>query len=275
VIEASVDATDRDETAHEKARAGEHDERECDLGGDEYAARAATAGIGSAGQGRRQSEEQPTEDGGRGGNENHADIEADGLKSRQLFGTERDQGANAAPGDEQAKRASQRGERHALGEQLAHQLPRRTKGGADRYLPLPHAGARQQQVGHVDARDQQHERHSAGQNQKCRAGLADQVVVQRFELDAPVRIFGIMRFQARRDGIHLGLGPLDGGGRREPGDGMAVVRNSRDSRHPQQVEWQPYVHSFAAWQAPAAAQLLESGRHHPHDAERRIAKPDD
>ena len=47
---------------------------------------------------------------------------------------------------------------HALGEELAQQpAARGSQGRADGDLLLPRLGPRQQQVGHVDAGDQQHQ----------------------------------------------------------------------------------------------------------------------
>jgi hypothetical protein len=42
----------------------------------------------------------------------------------------------------------------------------------------PHAGARQEQAGNVDAGDQQHEHHRAGQHQHARAHVADDLLVE-------------------------------------------------------------------------------------------------
>ena len=73
-----------------------------------------------------------------------------------------DQGFEAAIRDEQAERRAQQAEEHALRQQLAHQ-PRST--GAERrpdgHLPLPAGRPREQQVGDVGARNQEHQHHGA------------------------------------------------------------------------------------------------------------------
>ena len=92
-------------------------------------------------------------------------------------------------------------EQQALGQHLPQQ-PRRA--GAERraqtQLALAHGAAREQQVGDVDAGDQQHERDRAGEHEQRRANLLDHLLVNRHERHRPAGI-ALRRFllELRRD----------------------------------------------------------------------------
>ena len=65
----------------------------------------------------------------------------------------------------------------AFGEQLAHEsLPDRAERGADRDLLLTAARPRQQQVGDVRARNEQHETHGAQQHEQRALNIADDLL---------------------------------------------------------------------------------------------------
>ena len=72
------------------------------------------------------------------------------------------------------------GEQQALGQHLPRQPPPAgADGRAHRQLALPADGARQQQVGDVDAGHQQHDAHRRHQHDERMPHVADDVLVQR------------------------------------------------------------------------------------------------
>ena len=100
---------------------------------------------------------------------------------------------SAAEGDQRGKRplrqqqardAAKHGEEHAFGDELAHHVePRRAEREARRDLPSPAGKAREQQVGDVRARNQQHAAHGAEQQQITLSLLPDRIVQERHDLD--------------------------------------------------------------------------------------------
>ncbi len=88
----------------------------------------------------------------------HIPIDADGVETRDVSRVHRANDGEADARNDKTGGATQHSEQQALGQQLAHEpAPRCAERGSNRDFPLPSAGARQQQVGDVGARDQQHE----------------------------------------------------------------------------------------------------------------------
>jgi hypothetical protein len=107
---------------------------------------------------------------------------------------------------------------------------------------LPHGSAGQQQIGNVDAGDEQHEADRAGEDEQRGARAGHQVVLQRLELDAPIAIIGILRGEVAGDDVHLRLRLLDRNAGFEPRDGIAEVVRARDTRVREEIVDQPHVH---------------------------------
>ncbi len=120
--------------------------------------------------------------------------------------------------DDDAAHSTQKSQQQGFRERLPDQ-PRAAgaQSGPKAHLPLPGRGARQQNIGHVHARQQQHQR---GQNQKERRDYADHIVCLRLwarqllAIDAhrDVLVGGRVLFrQARGDDVHgtLRLGEAD------------------------------------------------------------------
>ena len=115
----------------------------------------------------------------------------------------------ADDGDAEADDAAGGGEQQALDQQLPHDAPAR---GAHRVahgdLARPCRRARQQQVGDVGARDQQHEADRAHQRQEHDADRAGvEAFVERLDdADGELLVAGRMgRGQALDDAVELGL----------------------------------------------------------------------
>ncbi|HEY6214273.1 MAG TPA: hypothetical protein VIW45_18390 [Vicinamibacterales bacterium] len=151
---------------------------------------------------------------GNGGGERHRGGESeDGVVHRdaprgQFDGTERGEQGDAPVREQKSAGAAERREQEAFGQQLADDTiaagaERRT----NRNLAFASGTACEQQVCHVGARDQQHERHGAGEEQQRGAVFVRELVVQRDDARAPVRV-PVRRFdrQLRGDGGQLRLG---------------------------------------------------------------------
>ena len=79
--------------------------------------------------------------------------------------------ASAAGASRQAEHSAGQRQHHALGEQLAHEAPAAgAQRGADGEFALQFQHARQQQVGHICAGDEQHETGAGQQHQERRRG---------------------------------------------------------------------------------------------------------
>jgi hypothetical protein len=92
----------------------------------------------------------------------HGQVERD---DRGAGGDQADQRAAAPERQDDARRGAEKRQQQALDEQLARDRPaRRAERETDGELALPRGGLREQQVGHVAARHQQHERDDAEQH---------------------------------------------------------------------------------------------------------------
>ena len=96
----------------------------------------------------------------------------------------------------------------------------RAERGAQRHLVLTRGRARQQQVRHVGARDEQHERHRAHERDERRPRVLDDVVLERHDADAHVGrlVFGVLLAELARDAVHLGLRLRERHARLEPAE---------------------------------------------------------
>ena len=92
-------------------------------------------------------------------------IDADLAGAREILQREPAQRVRPPHGQQQSQQPAERGEDEALGEKLPHEAaPAAAERGPDRDLAVARRGARQQQVGHVRAADQQDEADRAEQH---------------------------------------------------------------------------------------------------------------
>ena len=102
--------------------------------------------------------------------------------------------------------AAEQAEQHALGQQLADEsLPARAERRADRDFLLPAGRAREQQIGDVGARDQQHERHRAEHDEHRDADVADDGLDERDDVDRERAVAFVFLANARGDRRHVVL----------------------------------------------------------------------
>ena len=107
-------------------------------------------------------------------------VDAGVLQPRDSFRGIRDERRHGKPRQYHSERAADRGQDQRFGEELAHDsAAARTNGGAHRHLPRADAAAREQKVGDVAARDQQHEGDGAEQHEQTLAVVADELLVER------------------------------------------------------------------------------------------------
>ena len=138
-----------------------------------------------------------------------------------------------------------RGEHQALREQLAHEArPRAAERRPHRQLALARGRAHEQQVRHVRARDEQHERDGAHERQDRGPHVGDEILVHR--LDADVHAGGLLdgelRAQVRRHRLDLVLRPA----RETPGLRRAITRRKTLMREPAAKSTRSGVHRSGA-----------------------------
>ncbi len=95
--------------------------------------------------------------------------------------------------DGQSHKAADKGERDALGEQLAGQAPpTRAQGHAGFHFLLPLSRSREQQIGNVGAGDEQHQSHGCHQHHQRRLHVAHGLFEKRMQDDSePVFLVGV------------------------------------------------------------------------------------
>src|SRR5262245_58562986 len=107
-------------------------------------------------------------------------VERDLTHAREVRRQQSRQGVHAPPRQQQTEQAAGQSERQIFRQQLSQHPPaRRAQSGAHRQLAPPRRRPRQQQVGDVGARDQQHAADRAEQQPERSARVADQVSLQR------------------------------------------------------------------------------------------------
>ncbi len=223
-LDAEIHAVHRQEVAHHEARAGEERQSQGELADDQDTGPAAHANAGGAGastflehfvdvgfgdvQRRRQTEQDPGAERDRGeeGDDGavHGELNPVRLADILRGGVEE---TDADVGERQAEHTADDGKQHALDQQLPHDPP---AVGAERdahgNLARPVRRAREQQVGDVGARDEQHEADGAHQRQEYRADRAAiESPVERLDLWLNVLVgVGIILRETLTDREHLG-----------------------------------------------------------------------
>ena len=126
------------------------------------------------------------------------------------------------------QRAAAQREQNAFGQKLTDDAPRTgAQRGADRNFFLAGHGARQQQIGHVGAGDQQDAGDRAEQDQQGAARVADHLLLQRDDAESQAAIGRIVLrmivAQAGGERIHFGLGLGRGDAGLEFADDVVVL----------------------------------------------------
>ena len=124
-------------------------------------------------QRREQAEEQARAEGEPGGKKQRRGVDGRGKARGRVVGQNRGDEVERPAGDEHAGRAAEQREQARLDKQLRDELqPARPEREPDGHLVGAPGGAREEQVGDVGARDDQHERGHAEEEQQRRSGFA-------------------------------------------------------------------------------------------------------
>ncbi len=164
-------------------------------------------------------------------------------------------------GQQHSQRAGGDGHEEALGEQLGAQAPaRRAEGRANGHLRLARGAARQQQAGHVGARDQQQHANRRHEDEEVRAVTLGQRLLERRQQQrlVPVAV-RIVLLQLGADPVDLPLRGTERDARLQPAKQHPVVKppHVRPLRVP--LHRDPDVDIVGE---------PEAGRHHPDDRDR-------
>jgi hypothetical protein len=216
----------------------------------------------AAGQHRREQRE-----------EENALIDPDGMQAGNLDRADADQRVDAPQGDDGAAGAAERREDEPLAQELANDpAAARAERGANRDLAPPGGAAREQQVRHVGARDEQHRRHRREQHDEPEPVVADEHVLKPAHDHAARAAARVRLVDVRGDGGQLGLRgrKLDAGfemAERLQERGAALVGKLR--REPRRHDRHPDVDRVFG-----VERKLEAGRHHPDDRDQVAVEPD-
>ena len=176
------------EGTQHQARGDERNDRQRDLGQDEAAMQAAAAqlersraarverlAVRVAREGERgyQAEDDARHHGQPRGPQHHDAVDGDLGLTREMHRPKPVQHADAQPRQQQAACAAEDGDDQVLGKELPHQTePRGAERASDRKFTLTCLGARQEQVGDVDARDEKHEPDRRAEREQRRLHVA-------------------------------------------------------------------------------------------------------
>ena len=225
----------------QQARADKQHQRQRELRDNQHgtharAARGATAAapllverrrepLIRSGERRNRTEDETRADRHAKRDDENPTVEADlrdAWQHEQARRQERTKRREAPRRNQKAGRAADRGEQHALRQQLADQA---AAARADRQshgdLPFAARGTREQQHRDVGARDQQHESDGAQQHQQRRLHVADHRRLERIEMRKVGRVrLRILLAQSLADGIQIGACLLERHGGLQPADDL-------------------------------------------------------
>ncbi len=230
--EAGLDVADLEEARDQEPGGDEEHERHRDLGDEQHGAEAVAAPIGGRAAARvadrggdrahrrgergQEAEREAGEERHAEGEGEHGRVEADPVGARDHVGADARDQAQAHPGESQTQHRAGEREDHALGQELRDDVPSpRSQRHPDADLFAPLREAREHEVRHVGAGDQQHGGDGAEQGGVGPPLVADQVLEQELGGQRRVRVDvrGVGLLVALLDDVHLGahLFELDAG----------------------------------------------------------------
>ena len=236
------------EASSEQSGREHEDDRQRDLGHDEYAARPGAAGTDRRSfptlpqavdqldardlQRRCEAEDEARHQRDRQREAQNGGVDPDFVEPRQVGRRQSHETKHAQPGEPHAADTSHERQQRALGEKLTDQSSAgRAYRRAHDHFTLASGRPCEQQVRDIGARDQQHEADGREQDVERLAGVADQEILQWQHHDGLCRVaVGILLFEALRDGRHLQLRLHDGDAGPQAANHAVVVRRSRGGR---------------------------------------------
>src|SRR5690349_23369040 len=142
----------------------------------------------------------------------HTPIDACLIEARDVLRAHAENDAQQTERDDESRERSRYGKHQTFGEELPDEAPvAGAERGTDRELLAPGAGAAEQEIRDVDARNHQHEAHRTQQDEQQRAIAADEIVAVTMDLDAVITdgkrsmrsLLGDALFRERRRGASL------------------------------------------------------------------------
>src|SRR6266849_3295546 len=236
-VEARIHRLQSQEAANQQARADQQDKRQSDLSDDQSATQSLASPVtGEASARRFQSiaefdvrrfkrGEQTKDDAGNHGHHEretqHRGANFDALKISELLGSETDQYLRAPPRQQQSGCSARGRQQKTLRQQLPRKAPAPgTQRGAHGDLFLPRRAARQLEIRHVGAGNQQYKADRAHQHQQRQPNLAGELLTQRNHVDTIAAVeFFVLLGKTASDGVHFTARPLQSDPEFEPPDG--------------------------------------------------------
>ena len=196
-----------------------------------------------------------------GSPQHHGAVDADLGLPRELHGSKPLQDIDTELCHEQAADASKDGDDEILGQELPHQPePRRTECPSDCQLTFTSLGTGQEQVGNVDAGDEEHKPHGDAERHQRWLHVAGNDLAEwpHGQLQAAWVRRRVARDKARHQSIQLGLRLGDGGSGCETSD----QRQSSIEHAGHELSRQPHVDMLLG----AVRSREHEGEAGPHDA---------
>ena len=193
--EPGIDVQDAYEAHRKETGADQQDERQRDLGDDQNAARGRCRAAGRSGapalaqqrfeisardvKRRDRAEYQAGQRGDRHGERHDAGVDRDVGVRREASQIEPREQLQAGCADDQARTATDRRQHEALGQQLTRHPPSPgTHGEPDGQLPRAAGRPGQEQVGDVDATDEQDEQDAGLEDVERRTDESNQLILE-------------------------------------------------------------------------------------------------
>ena len=226
-VEPRRDVLETHQTAHEQAGADQEHQRNRDFRDDEPTAkappraaeaplspRAAAAGLHRRAQihphgacRRHQTENHTGQDGHRQRERENGGIKRDGLEPRNVSGIGGSDDLQCAVRNRETGGTPEEAEQNALGQQLPYEtLPAGAQGRADRDFLLAPGRSREQQVGHIGARDQKDEGDRPEEHEHREPHVAHHRIDERHNVDGEGPIALVLLADTRRDRRHIVVG---------------------------------------------------------------------
>ena len=190
-------------------------------------------------QRRRQSEQDGRDERHTDREGEHGAVDRDVGQARQVGWLQAAQSLHGDEGQHQSATRAKRGQHEALGQQLHRDAAAAgAERDAHRELVLPRERARQHQVGHVGARNEQDEADGPEQNPQRPPHRADYLIEQRHDVEreAAIRRVDIRKVAAQPGGqdVHLLPRRVHAHARLQPRDDVVVLGRPRRRRRRRQ-----------------------------------------
>ncbi len=158
----------------------------------------------------------------------HSTIEPDFGLARQYAVGENEQPVNTPLGEQGGEHSAGDCQQNALCKELPYQTAAAcSERRPDGHLSCSNRCSCEQQVGHIRARDEQHETNRRHQDQKSGTHTLDHGVLERTDQNAPAHLLtGVEFFELDGNTRHIGPGVIQRGSGLQPADDPHPVRSA-------------------------------------------------